>query len=141
MGRAAAAAASRRAKKMRDLAGNLFETILRGELEHIEEYKSADLSPHLPLLSRLVFVQEQCQVFQNRLLLLHLMWHFTGSCQDGTYDSTLGVILQDYSGVDRCMEYVALDWPSVIEPIKDELPAVEGYARKYCAFDVFRPAF
>ena len=67
MGRAAAAAASRRAKKMRDLAGNLFETILRGELEHIEEYKSADLSPHLPLLSRLVFVQEQCQVFQKSI--------------------------------------------------------------------------
>ena len=54
-------------QKMRDLAGNLFETILRGELEHIEEYKSADLSPHLPLLSRLVFLQEQCQVFQKSI--------------------------------------------------------------------------
>jgi hypothetical protein len=35
--------------------------------------------------------------------------------------------MQEYAGMERCMEYVALDWPTVVEPIKDELvPLSEG---------------
>jgi hypothetical protein len=45
-----------------DVPGLIFDIVLRGELERIEEYKDADLSPYLPLLSRLVYVQERCQV-------------------------------------------------------------------------------
>ena len=32
--------------------------------------------------------------------------------------------MQEYAGMERCIEYVALDWPSVIEPIREELAAV-----------------
>ena len=50
-----------------DVPGLIFDIVLRGELERIEEYKSADLSPYLPLLSRLVYVQERCQVCTSPL--------------------------------------------------------------------------
>jgi hypothetical protein len=45
-----------------DVPGLIFDIVLRGELERIDEYKNADLSPYLPLLARLVYVQEQFQV-------------------------------------------------------------------------------
>ena len=76
--------------KSMEESGALFDTILRGELDYIEEYKNADFSPYLPLLARLLFAQERCQVsefsvrshiissttYSTHLNLLYAGWNF-----------------------------------------------------------------
>jgi hypothetical protein len=61
-----------------------------------------DLSPHLPLLSRIA-----------RAHLLH-------PSEVGPF-SSLPELLDEYPAAVRCMEYSQLDWPAVLQPVRQEL--------------------